>query len=51
MLGKVRNAAATARGSADMMRVLRRMKAEAALFIALTDIGGVWPVARVTDGR
>ena len=31
---------------ADAMRVLRRMKAEAALLIALTDIGGVWPVMR-----
>ena len=30
------------------MAILRRMKAEAALLIALTDIGGVWPVARVT---
>ena len=30
------------------MRILRRMKAEAALLIALADIGGVWPVARVT---
>ena len=26
------------------MRLLRRMKAEAALLIALADIGGVWPV-------
>ena len=48
MLGKTRNAAAAARGSAEMMRVLRRMKAEAALLVALADIGGVWPVARVT---
>ena len=30
------------------MRILRRMKAEAALLVALADIGGVWPVARVT---
>ncbi len=30
------------------MRLLRRMKAEAALLIALCDIGGVWPVMRVT---
>ena len=30
------------------MQVLRRMKADAALLIALADIGGVWPVARVT---
>ena len=27
-------------------RLLRRMKAEAALLIALADIGGVWPVMR-----
>jgi glutamate-ammonia-ligase adenylyltransferase len=30
------------------MRHLRRMKAEAALLIALADIGGVWPLARIT---
>jgi glutamate-ammonia-ligase adenylyltransferase len=28
------------------MRLLRRMKAEAALLIALADMGGVWPVMR-----
>ncbi|UGY01891.1 bifunctional [glutamine synthetase] adenylyltransferase/[glutamine synthetase]-adenylyl-L-tyrosine phosphorylase [Bradyrhizobium quebecense] len=33
---------------ADVMVLLRRMKAEAALMIALCDIGGVWPVMRVT---
>jgi glutamate-ammonia-ligase adenylyltransferase len=33
---------------ADVMRLLRRMKAEAALLIALADIGGVWPVMRAT---
>jgi [glutamine synthetase] adenylyltransferase / [glutamine synthetase]-adenylyl-L-tyrosine phosphorylase len=33
---------------ADVMRLLRRMKAEAALMIALCDIGGVWPVMQVT---
>src|SRR6266508_3453078 len=33
---------------AEAMRLLRRMKAEAALLIALCDIGGVWPVMRVT---
>src|SRR4029077_6075328 len=32
---------------ADAMRILRRAKAEAALLIALADIGGVWPVERV----
>ncbi len=32
--------------AADAMRILRRMKSEAALLIALADIGGVWPVMR-----
>jgi len=34
---------------ADLMRALRLMKAEASLLIALCDIGGVWPVMRVTQ--
>lgn len=33
---------------ADVARLLRRLKAEAALLIALCDIGDVWPVMRVT---
>ena len=33
---------------AELMRLLRRMKSEAALLIALCDIGGVWPVMQVT---
>jgi glutamate-ammonia-ligase adenylyltransferase len=37
-----------ASGEADVMQLLRRMKSEAALLIALCDIGGVWPVMRVT---
>jgi glutamate-ammonia-ligase adenylyltransferase len=32
------------------MRLLRRMKAEAALLIALADIGGAWPVMRAAAG-
>ncbi|HEY0219212.1 MAG TPA: bifunctional [glutamine synthetase] adenylyltransferase/[glutamine synthetase]-adenylyl-L-tyrosine phosphorylase, partial [Afipia sp.] len=43
----VRDTAANA-DEADIMRFLRRMKSEAALLIALCDIGGVWPVMRVT---
>lgn len=39
---------ATARGTASLMRILRRMKADAALLTALADIGGVWTLARVT---
>ncbi|MCA6116250.1 bifunctional [glutamine synthetase] adenylyltransferase/[glutamine synthetase]-adenylyl-L-tyrosine phosphorylase [Bradyrhizobium sp. WSM 1738] len=38
----------TAASEADVMHLLRRMKSEAALLIALCDIGGVWPVMRVT---
>ena len=38
----------SASGEADVMASLRRMKSEAALLIALCDIGGVWPVMRVT---
>ena len=37
---------AAAGDEAEVMRLLRRMKAEAALLIALADIGGVWPVMR-----
>src|SRR3954470_6029727 len=37
-----------AAGEAEIMHLLRRMKAEAALMIALCDIGGGWPVMRVT---
>jgi glutamate-ammonia-ligase adenylyltransferase len=40
--------ASTASAEADLMQLLRRMKSEAALLIALCDIGGVWPVMRVT---
>jgi [glutamine synthetase] adenylyltransferase / [glutamine synthetase]-adenylyl-L-tyrosine phosphorylase len=38
-----------ASSESEVMRALRRMKSEAALLIALCDIGGVWPVMRVTE--
>jgi glutamate-ammonia-ligase adenylyltransferase len=41
-------AAAAASRREPLMRILRRMKAEAALLIALADIGGAWPFARIT---
>jgi glutamate-ammonia-ligase adenylyltransferase len=41
-------AVAASHEDADVMRLLRRMKAEAALLIALADIGETWPVMRVT---
>jgi glutamate-ammonia-ligase adenylyltransferase len=46
LLSKSAKAAAAAKDEAAAMRLLRRMKAEAALLIALADIGGVWPVMR-----
>jgi [glutamine synthetase] adenylyltransferase / [glutamine synthetase]-adenylyl-L-tyrosine phosphorylase len=48
LLAGRRSAAARAKGTAALMRLLRHAKAEAALLIGLADIGGVWPVARVT---
>ncbi len=39
----------TAADQPEAMQLLRRLKAEAALMIALCDIGGVWPVMRVTQ--
>ena len=48
VLADARAAAAAASEQAEVMRILRRMKADAALLIALADIGNVWPVARVT---
>ena len=48
LLAKTEKAVAAAKDEAEAMRLLRRMKAEAALLIALADIGGVWPVMRAT---
>ncbi|MGB7259121.1 MAG: bifunctional [glutamine synthetase] adenylyltransferase/[glutamine synthetase]-adenylyl-L-tyrosine phosphorylase [Pseudolabrys sp.] len=46
LLAQHARAAATGTDEDDAMRHLRRMKSEAALLIALADIGGVWPVMR-----
>jgi glutamate-ammonia-ligase adenylyltransferase len=48
LLAEHGRAAATTADEAEAMRHLRRMKAEAALLIALADIGGVWPVMLAT---
>ena len=48
LIEKTTNEVFAAANDADVMHLLRRMKAEAALMIALCDIGGVWPVMRVT---
>ena len=48
LIEKTRHEVLAAAGDTEVMHLLRRMKAEAALMIALCDIGGVWPVMRVT---
>src|SRR5262245_21631277 len=48
LLAATVRALAQTEGDDEAMRLLRRMKAEAALLIALADIGGAWEVMRVT---
>lgn len=48
MRGELEAALASAVSITDAMRALRRYKTEAALIIALADLGGVWPVMQVT---
>jgi glutamate-ammonia-ligase adenylyltransferase len=48
LISALRADVAEAADEATAMQLLRLMKAEAALLIALCDIGGVWPVMRVT---
>ncbi|WP_291858110.1 bifunctional [glutamine synthetase] adenylyltransferase/[glutamine synthetase]-adenylyl-L-tyrosine phosphorylase [Bradyrhizobium sp.] len=48
LIENTRRDVSAASAEADVMQLLRRMKSEAALLIALCDIGGVWPVMRVT---
>jgi glutamate-ammonia-ligase adenylyltransferase len=48
LIERTRLGVSAAADEAEVMRRLRRMKSEAALLIALCDIGGVWPVMRVT---
>ena len=48
LLAATQDAGAAARSQDEVMRTLRRMRAQAALLIALADIGGVWHVPRVT---
>jgi glutamate-ammonia-ligase adenylyltransferase len=49
ILAGARLAIAAARDQAEVMRLLRRMKAEGALLIALADIGGAWPLSEVLE--
>ena len=49
LLADLATLAKGAANEAELMQSLRRAKAEAALLIAVCDIGGVWPVMRVTE--
>jgi len=48
LLAETTAAVAASDDEGKVMRLLRRMKAEAALLIGLADLGGVWPVMRAT---
>jgi glutamate-ammonia-ligase adenylyltransferase len=48
LLAEMAAAADAAGATPDVMRILRRFKAEVALLVALSDIGGVWPVMTAT---
>jgi glutamate-ammonia-ligase adenylyltransferase len=49
IIAHAKGAIAATRDEAEVMRVLRRMKAEAALLIALADIGGLWSITQVIE--
>ena len=49
ILADAKRAITAADDEAEVMRLLRRMKSEAALLIALADIGGIWPVMQVIE--
>ena len=49
ILADTKRAITAADDEAEVMRLLRRMKSEAALLIALADIGGIWPVMQVIE--
>jgi glutamate-ammonia-ligase adenylyltransferase len=49
LLAKTSQAVAATPDETAAMRLLRRMKAEAALLIALADVSGAWPVMRITQ--
>jgi [glutamine synthetase] adenylyltransferase / [glutamine synthetase]-adenylyl-L-tyrosine phosphorylase len=49
ILADAGRAIAAAHDEAEVMRLLRHMKAEAALLIGLGDIGGIWPVTQIIE--
>ncbi len=49
LVQKTKVAAARAPSQLELMRILREFKLEAALLIALADIGGVWALHQITE--
>src|SRR5215472_161405 len=49
ILADAKRAMATMPDETELMRILRRMKTEAALLFGLADIGGVWPITQVIE--
>jgi len=49
LIKKTKAAAAGERSQLELMRILRELKLEAALLIALTDIGAVWTLSQITE--
>lgn len=47
LIENTKKLACAAESEAEVMRLLRRMKREAALLIALADIGGIWPLEKI----
>jgi glutamate-ammonia-ligase adenylyltransferase len=48
LLQDAARAVSRTKNESEAMRLVRKLKAEAALVIALADLGGVWPVMRTT---
>jgi len=49
LVHKTKVAAASTRSQLELMRILREFKLEAALSIALADIGGAWALRQITE--
>src|SRR5215469_12750134 len=49
LVHKTKVAAASTRSQLELMRILREFKLEAALSIALADIGGAWALPQITE--
>ena len=49
ILARAKRAIIATHDETEVMRILRQMKAEAALLLGLADIGGVWPITRVIE--